>query len=59
MLPPRNPILHPPQSSPQPMTRQQPVGRRPLHQEPAVLVTGAVVVILLVVFFVLLANILN
>ncbi|HEX2146019.1 MAG TPA: Hsp70 family protein [Glycomyces sp.] len=39
---------------------QQPViGKRPLHQEPAVLVTGAAVIVLLVVFFVLLTTILS
>jgi hypothetical protein len=41
--------------APQPLAPQ----KRPLHQEPAVLVTGAAVAILFVVFFILLAQILS
>jgi molecular chaperone DnaK len=54
------PQMLPPQTNYQPapqqqMAYQQQPAKRPLSQEPAVLVTGAAVIILLVVFFVLLS----
>nr|BFF26195.1 hypothetical protein GCM10025732_41600 [Glycomyces mayteni] len=55
MLPPQTNYQPAPQ--PQPVYQQQPA-KRPLTQEPAVLVTGAAVVILFVIFFVILSTIL-
>jgi hypothetical protein len=60
MLPPQTGYQQPapaPQPSYQQPQQQHPA-KRPLTQEPAVLVTGAAVIILLVVFFVLLSTIL-
>jgi molecular chaperone DnaK (HSP70) len=63
MLPPQTnyqqPAPAPQPSYQQPQAQPQAVGKRPLHQEPAVLVTGAAIVVLVVVFFVLLSLILN
>ncbi|PRY56390.1 Hsp70 family protein [Glycomyces artemisiae] len=54
MLPPQTNYQPAPQ--PQPVYQQQPA-KRPLTQEPAVLVTGAAVIILFVIFFVILSTI--
>jgi uncharacterized YccA/Bax inhibitor family protein len=61
MLPPQTAYQQPapaPQA-PYQQPQQHLPAKRPLTQEPAVLVTGAAVIVLIVVFFVLLSTILN